>query len=654
MNYTQHQVGKEALEITDSLSTFVNLMRPKNVSDAASVKEKVDAFIYHLQKDKTSTLDFFTQLLTIIERNNQLDLYTQSGILSNEGFFSESYNKISNTLFPPLKKEYNLRTFVNTVFSKKNDFVWIDHITLEQWQLLFQFFERENETVKTLLDSIKKELGDAVLFLSYKIAAIGIEPILIEQIEELENSESPFLIQNKRVSILISQFSGANTINEKLYLDILSSLEDCKKFIGLLHEKRNENGTSLSLSYTIVRLSQIIERTELLLKILFSNTSLESELALVKFLKSVIRYENKKHSLREHISQTTWMIAYQITEHAVQTGEHYITSSRREYYKMFYSALKGGFIVAFLSCFKTLIYYLKLSPFGTAFLYSMNYSFGFIGILLTGGTLATKQPAMTATKIAASLDINTDKEVDIPILTELIAKISRSQLISFVGNVAIAFPIAYLIGTLYFAFTDNHVADVAKAKTLIAELHPFKSLSLFHAGIAGVCLFLSGIISGYYDNMVVYKHIPQRVLDHPLLAKILPLTWRKKLAHYLEHNMGGIAGNFFLGVFLGSIGTIGFLIGLPIDIRHITFAAGNFGLAVVGLEHNLSLMQIAMTSIGIVGIGIMNFVVSFGLALYVALRARNVHFYQTRELLIAIGKKFVKSPLDFIRPPKSN
>jgi site-specific recombinase len=154
--------------------------------------------------------------------------------------------------------------------------------------------------------------------------------------------------------------------------------------------------------------------------------------------------------------------------------------------------------------------------------------------------------------------------------------------------------------------------------------------------------------------MVVYKHIPQRVLDHPLLAKILPLTWRKKLAHYLEHNMGGIAGNFFLGVFLGSIGTIGFLIGLPIDIRHITFAAGNFGLAVVGLEHNLSLMQIAMTSIGIVGIGIMNFVVSFGLALYVALRARNVHFYQTRELLIAIGKKFVKSPLDFIRPPKSN
>jgi site-specific recombinase len=143
MNYTQHQVGKEALEITDSLSTFVNLMRPKNVSDAASVKEKVDAFIYHLQKDKTSTLDFFTQLLTIIERNNQLDLYTQSGILSNEGFFSESYNKLSNTLFPPLKKQYNLRTLVNTVFSKKDDYVWIDHITVEQWQLLFQLFETE-------------------------------------------------------------------------------------------------------------------------------------------------------------------------------------------------------------------------------------------------------------------------------------------------------------------------------------------------------------------------------------------------------------------------------------------------------------------------------------------------------------------------------
>jgi site-specific recombinase len=278
----------------------------------------------------------------------------------------------------------------------------------------------------------------------------------------------------------------------------------------------------------------------------------------------------------------------------------------------------------------------------------MNYSLGFIGIHFLHGTLATKQPAMTAFKLAASLD-NKDEnpEQGLQNLAKLIIDTFRSQFIAFVGNLVVALPVAFALSMLILWLSGEYFVSEAKAWKLLKDINPLKSLSLFHAAIAGVYLFLAGVISGFYDNWVIFNKVPQRLKAHPVLKKLISAHTLQKLANYIEHNSGVIIGNFILGILLGITGTVGVIFGLPIDIRHITFAAGNFGLALATLGTKITLNTALTTTIGILLIGLVNFTVSFGLALLLATKSRRVSFSNTKQLLWIVFKKFLKSPKQF-------
>jgi len=54
--------------------------------------------------------------------------------------------------------------------------------------------------------------------------------------------------------------------------------------------------------------------------------------------------------------------------------------------------------------------------------------------------------------------------------------------------------------------------------------------------------------------------------------------------------------------------------------------------------------------IGILGIGLLNILVSFSLALFVAIRARNLRGPERHQFYRAIAGRFLKSPLNFLLP----
>jgi site-specific recombinase len=56
---------------------------------------------------------------------------------------------------------------------------------------------------------------------------------------------------------------------------------------------------------------------------------------------------------------------------------------------------------------------------------------------------------------------------------------------------------------------------------------------------------------------------------------------------------------------------------------------------------------------GVLAIGLVNLVVSFALALKVALRSRGIGPEQTQGLLPAILRRFVERPADFFRAPRA-
>ena len=123
----------------------------------------------------------------------------------------------------------------------------------------------------------------------------------------------------------------------------------------------------------------------------------------------------------------------------------------------------------------------------------------------------------------------------------------------------------------------------------------------------------------------------------------------------MEKHFGSLMGSIALGFFLGFSGVLGKIFGIPFDIRHITIAAGNTAIAVygLGLDQIPSWFMLAVFG-GVLGIGLMNFLVSFSLAFVMAVKSRGIHLSQYPRLIRTIGWYFLRHPKDFILPPVEN
>ncbi len=651
------EIAKNPQQDFTLLTGLVAAIRParaKNVQFAISQIENLIALLYTYPDLKVSLYQYW---LHLTHQRTSLRLLTDLGIYSNLGFFTETNRKITRKFLPEIQNENTFIFLLEKVFHKKTDHLWVSQVPKETWVRLVHMMG-----IRPVRDMKKDQLFteqvlNALVIISLRITTIGLDPEIVDRLPELEKFGSPFLAQNEEIDNYVKGLKSNPNFDRSTENDdfkqILVMLSQCDEYVNIIRKSREKSGISLNITYTLIRLTQYIQRLRLLLAFLVKNEKITEFEGEINFFKQAVKASNQKNSVVRHFANNMSLLAFQITEHAGKTGEHYITSTRKEYWKMFRAASLGGLIVAFLCVFKNLIDYLKLPLFGQAFMYSLNYSLGFISIYVTQAALATKQSAMTATRIAQSLDTEPGKNSeDNEKFSLLIAKVSRTQLVAFAGNVLMAFPVAILLGWFYFALVGAHVVDTKKAQQMLVELHPLHSYALFHAAIAGVYLFLAGLISGYYDNKNISNKIPQRIKAHPLLKKMLPQKWINKLAHYIDRNLGSLAGNFYLGIFLGSTGTVGLILGLPLDIRHIAFASGNLGIALTSLTYQVTAWEFLVCVVGVLGIGLMNFIVSFSLAVTVAVQSRRIHLKARKKLLRSLWRFFIKQPSIFVYPPK--
>jgi site-specific recombinase len=287
-----------------------------------------------------------------------------------------------------------------------------------------------------------------------------------------------------------------------------------------------------------------------------------------------------------------------------------------------------------------------------AFLFSMIYGLGFVTIYLLGLTVATKQPAMTAQTLASHLsDLKPNRAADLDRLVDLVAAVFRSQLAAIAGNVMLALPVAIALGWGISVWLGQPVVNMGKGAHLLSDLDPL-SWAIPHAAIAGFFLFLSGLITGYFDNQAAYSDLGARIARLRWLRRLTGKDRAQRFGDYLQAHMGGIMGNFLFGCMLGSTGVIGTIFGLPLDIRHIAFSSANIGYALVSFDFALPLRALLWATLGIAAIGFTNLTVSFALALRTALGARRVQFEHWSPLLRAIWRRFRQQPRSFLLPPR--
>ena len=656
----QKQLESHQAVLDDSLLIeLVNRIRPIDSTNHEEINRKFQAFLQVLLITPHAASTLQTFILKLISQYKQTSLYADTGILSLDGFWNQLAQRLGAHFLPLINDESQLQDLVRRVFYQRSDKYWLDSISSDDWQKLFALLNQGHGNQSEKL-KIKSELIKAITVLSYRISGIGLYPEFINAQPDLTEYESPFLVQNREIVEFIQHYKKLHHNTDDIAVTVPSDaaqalvmIEQCRDVVLKIRRATKRIGVSLSLTYLLSLLEQCLDRIELLLNLIVDEDKIRYE-SLGLLMVDITTAIYSERSVRSLLATNSELIALQVTENASKTGEHYVSTDKQGFWSMYKSAAGAGVIIATMATLKILSARMVLAPMMQAFIFSMNYSLGFMMIHVLHFPVAPKQPGMTAAALAATVQHRKgSKTAQIAELAALIINIIRTQFIAILGNISIAIPTAAVITLLWQYGMDEPLLNHARATKTLHSLNPFTSLAIPHAAIAGVCLFFSGLIAGYFDNMAVYRKVGPRLQAHAHLKLILGQERLNKFATYIERNLGALAGNFLFGIMLGSMGTIGFILGLPLDIRHIAFASANFIQGLMNINGSPEIGLIFVSFLGVLLIGLTNLFVSFTLTIIVALRARRVRFEQWKPLAKLVLTHFLTRPSDFFWPPKT-
>ncbi|PKO87072.1 MAG: hypothetical protein CVU16_16255 [Betaproteobacteria bacterium HGW-Betaproteobacteria-10] len=647
-----------SLELTRRLVAY---LRPKTPTTRGFV-ERYEAMLEQLENDAELASAFRTHLVHFIATRRLVTFFTDSGVLPGTGFFSEWWRILGNRLLPEVPDERRLKDCLHVIYDRPDDWRWLEQIPPEYTQRFWALVAPAEELRNIDWRSIQEQMLDAVVLLAHRVSGLGVEGELMRISPDFDEHTPRFIALSAEAMVFVDAFRVALNDGELASADdgrqFLVIADQCCETLQRIRKRAMTVGTSLHLSYILTRSEQSVERLQELVLILLaslqSTARTDAITAWAEFARAAFAAENRRNSLRFYMSQLSHLLAVRVTENAARSGEHYICETKSEYRQMWRSAAGAGALIGAMALLKISAAALPAPLFVEALLFSLIYGLGFVLIYLLGLTVATKQPALTAQTLASLLgDLKPTRSADVERLVDVVAAVSRSQLAAIAGNVMVALPVAIAIGFGLSYLVGTPIISLDKGAHLLADLDPL-SWAIPHAAIAGFFLFLSGLITGYFDNRAAYANVGLRLARLHWLRKLLGDERAERFGLYLQEHLGGIMGNFLFGCMLGSTGVIGTILGLPLDIRHIAFSSANLGYALLGFQFALPLNAILWAGLGVALIGLTNLVVSFALALRTALGARNIVFEHWGPLFSAIGRRFRQQPRSFLLPPRQS
>ena len=655
----------EAFRITEAdplvlIRRLVGALRPRGRRDDQS-NARYARLLEILEGDPALASAFRKHVLHFVAGRRLLTFFTDSGILPGTGFFSEWWRILGNRLLPEVLDEKRLKDCLHIIYHHADDWQWLEQLPPEHSQRFWTLLAPLDELHNIDWRNVQEQLLDAILLLAHRVSGLGVDTELMRASPSFDDDRPRF------IALSSEAFDFANSFRQALEnpdqdaddgSQLLVIADQCRDTLQRIRKRALTVGTSLHLSYLLTRSEQSLIRIAELVSILGTalQTTPRSEAVEIwaAFARNAFLAENRRNSLRYYMAQLSRLLAVRVTENAARSGEHYICETDRDYRQMWRSAAGAGVLIGGMALLKILAGGLHAPLFVEAFLFSMIYGLGFVLIFLLGMTVATKQPAMTAQTLASLLgDLNARRAADLERLVDVITAVFRSQLAAIAGNVMLALPVAIAIGAGLGYWLGEPVIAPEKGAHLMDDLNPL-SWAIPHAAIAGFYLFLSGLITGYFDNRAAYADIGPRIARLHWLRRLLGGERAGRLGNYIGERLGGIMGNFLFGCMLGSTGVIGTILGLPLDIRHIAFSSANLGYSLVGFQFALPWQAVLWGALGIALIGFTNLAISFSLALRTAMGARRIQFEHWGPLFGAIWRRLLQQPRSFFLPPRQS
>lgn len=601
-----------------------------------------------LDRNPEWKLEVARTLRSVVHKVSGLELYTEAGFPKELGLWGEFVDRLVLKFLPPPPLDQDLGYLFWSLFPDKDDSQWISSMEEETFSRIVSLFNYEVAAHEAGWNRFHSDIEYSLNYLVIQVRAIGLSPAIRHRLNDPTFNNSAFFGLARGLEEFFNAYhaSDAALAFEKASR-LRMMLWECGQELEQVHRHLDEYGVSINLVFQMMRLRIYIHRIESLLEILI--TEKIDHRKITGFLAKLVDENLELRSLKSLLSQNISLFARKIVERAAETGDHYITRTKEEYRHMLQAAGGGGAVTAVTVYVKMGVMSLGLSSFMEGLLASLNYALSFVAIHLSGFTLGTKQPAMTAPALADKMQ-DVDSEEGIQELVIEIAHLIRSQVASILGNVLFVVPTVIIINLAFFAFFGNNVMSVEKA------IYAHKSVdilgpSIVYAGFTGILLWSSSIVAGWGDNWYALNSLRKSLARSPALCALFGKRGARSIAIFLEKNMSGLLGNISLGLFLGMSPEILKFFGIPLDVRHVTLSSGTLAAAlpVLGVEF-LKTWDFWRAVLGIFFIGVVNVGVSFGLALVIAIKARAVNTPQRAAIRRALRKHFFTHPLSFFLP----
>jgi len=616
----------DQLEAVENLGRFI-VAGPSIPTAGHEALARLQLLVEVLERVEAVRLRFQATIHKVLSRMRGIKMFGEVGMPNDRGLLAETTDRLARRFLPEAPAPHELWMLASKIIRKPADLEWL---SVAADPLL----HRLAAVGGPCWEPMRTSIIDAISMITTRIAAQGMGEAFRTRTAVSGVRDSPlYHLTRARPS------------------EMPPLIEASRRHLDQVRVALEESGVSIDVVYSLDTIERGLNRIELLLPFADPDDALEPTYEIRSVIASIGRGLVGARSFMQLMSDNLRLLARKVIERAGRTGEHYVTSSRREYFKMLGSAAGGGFLTVGTAMAKFLIKWQHFPLFIDGLMSSFIYAGSFLVMQLIGFTLATKQPSMTAAALAGTIrDRAGPGRLDE--LVPLIARIARSQFAAAVGNVSAAIVTALLVDMLLIRQTGESYLDPATSHATIESFNPFGSGTIFFAAFTGVLLWLSSLVAGWFENWMVYRRIPEAV-EHHRWGKTLGRERMARWARFLERQSAGFGGSIALGFLLGLVPVFGKFFGLPLDVRHITLSTCSlvFSISTLGVEE-AGVGPVVYAWVGIAFMGLLNFGVSFALALVVALRARDVPRGERRTLPVAVLRRFFRKPFEFFFPPK--
>lgn len=477
-------------------------------------------------------------------------------------------------------------------------------------------------------------LREAAVLLSTRISSLGTS----DEVRAAEATVSPIL------SSPFIELPRVVTVGGSA--PIAQAIARCREALRSARAGLERKGISVELVFRLDLLASLLRRLELV-------TQTERPGGALALEQEVISGVATERSLGEVWRTGTQLLARRLVERAGSSGEHYTTRTRAEQRAMLAAAAGGGALTALAVSSKFFIAHAGLPPLFLALGVGLNYSVAFVVMQLFHFSLATKQPSMTAATIAGAVEESVGKaSVDLEPVVDLVARASRTQAAALVGNVVMVVPACLLIDLVFHLATGSHLIDATAAAAIARNHHPTASGTFFWAAMTGVWLWAASLIAGGVENWFTLREWPEALAASRPLRRVLGPSRAAAAGEFVRAQLSGLGGNVGLGMLLGFMPMLFSLVGVPLDVRHVTFVTGQLTFAAAqGGFMALAEPSLLVALLSVPLVGLTNFAVSFTLALLVASRSRNLGSTWLLRLAGAVLRRLAKSPKQFFLAP---